>query len=608
MNKSKYLSVAALASLGMMMTGCSDFLDAENKSAGGQTADDTFSKDASSLLVTSYYNLRDLVGQVEIGDQGTDLFTNTRGKAAGEFNEHTVTAENSTIEDYYSNGYNVINHANGVIYYAGEDSANGYEARFVRDLAYYELIQQFGSVPYITEYIYTSERSYPRTPLEECYTGLIEDLTDLYNNSSLADTDKTGRASKQAVAALLAKLYLAAAWDLDTEYTNVEKGTYNVKSTDRFTQAASWAEKAINGVQLTMSFSDKWSATNAGNAEEIFTVNYLRSGYPGDVTSGGHSLQNNYGGYYGDCKVSGLKNVGSENAQSIKSMCLFEQGDARYEGTFMTTFYNATYTDATKQASNWGTEGYFAYYNVADLSKQAIALQFYPYYVTLAEAKADLATKADQFKTVENQTNTPTAAILDPDGVTKFVFDDNGNVKSTSTVTLATYNSSTNNGVCVRKWDDPESTQLTKKNTYRNIPVLHVSDMYLVAAEAYLLAGNQAKSLEKINAVRKRAGLANLASFSAYEPQYSTTASWSETDLDLVLDERARELYAEQTRWVDLRRTKQLVRYNVEFNEYVTSASQMRNLSGEYKILRPIPSLEISSNTGISAEDQNPGY
>jgi hypothetical protein len=34
----------------------------------------------------------------------------------------------------------------------------------------------------------------------------------------------------------------------------------------------------------------------------------------------------------------------------------------------------------------------------------------------------------------------------------------------------------------------------------------------------------------------------------------------------------------------------------------------MRNLSGEYKILRPIPSLEISSNTGISAEDQNPGY
>jgi len=59
MNKYKYLSVAALASLGLMMTSCDDFLTAENKSAGGQTADDTFSKDASSFLVSSYYNLRE---------------------------------------------------------------------------------------------------------------------------------------------------------------------------------------------------------------------------------------------------------------------------------------------------------------------------------------------------------------------------------------------------------------------------------------------------------------------------------------------------------------------------------------------------------------------
>jgi hypothetical protein len=34
----------------------------------------------------------------------------------------------------------------------------------------------------------------------------------------------------------------------------------------------------------------------------------------------------------------------------------------------------------------------------------------------------------------------------------------------------------------------------------------------------------------------------------------------------------------------------------------------MKNLAGEYKLLRPIPSAEISSNTGISAEDQNPGF
>ena len=79
-------------------------------------------------------------------------------------------------------------------------------------------------------------------------------------------------------------------------------------------------------------------------------------------------------------------------------------------------------------------------------------------------------------------------------------------------------------------------------------------------------------------------------------------------DIDLILDERARELYAEGHRWMDLRRTKQLVRYNVQFSEYISDAAAMANNKGEIKWYRPIPANEISANTGISQEDQNPGY
>jgi len=111
-----------------------------------------------SLLTTTCAKI---VGQVEIGDQGTDLYINTRGHSAGEFNEHSITAENETVTSYYKNAYKVINQANGVISYAGDESQLSYEARFVRVLAYYHLTQQFGGVPYITRYINDAETSYP---------------------------------------------------------------------------------------------------------------------------------------------------------------------------------------------------------------------------------------------------------------------------------------------------------------------------------------------------------------------------------------------------------------------------------------------------------------
>ena len=606
MKKNIFSTAIAALLAGMTLTGCSDFLDAENKSAGGQTTDAYFGKDVSSLLASAYSSFDAVINQVPIYEQGTDLYINTRGHAAGEFNEYSMTPANGTIESYYKNAYKAINYANAVIFYADASSKESQEARFLRNWGYYLLTQQFGSVPYITEYLNTPERNYPRTDLNEVYTSVIADLTDLYNNSSLdAASNHQGRASKQAVAALLAKVCLAAGWDIDTSLDNAEQGTYTVKSTSRFTEAASWAEKAINGISLTMSFEDKWSPKNEGNAEEIFSIIYERANYPGDETSGGHSRQNDFGGYYGNCVKLGLKNVGSDNQQSEKSMYLFEKGDKRYEGTFMTTLYNAELLSTGD--AGWGTDGYYAYYNLdaAKLASQPIANRFYPFYTTEAEAVADIEAHAKQM-VQGNCTNGVIAAILSSP-VIKYTFDKNGKYTKSS-ISVAEYNTQVNNGVCVKKFDDPESAQVAGSNDYRDLVVFHVSDMYLVAAEAYLMAGQTAQALEKLNAVRKRAGLANLTSFNEYTVEYSTPSSFTLRDIDVILDERARELYAEGHRWIDLRRTKQLIRYNVAFNMYINTASQMADVAGNYKWLRPIPENEISSNTGITVADQNPGY
>lgn len=596
------------------MTGCKDYLDARNLSQP-ESAEDYFPKNAEQIRPVAYDALRYIATQIDMLDQAADLFINPRASDDGTFSMFQVTPDNTDVANYYKNVDGAINKANAMIYYAGNDQELVAEGRFLRVLGYYYMTQQFGAVPYFDWYIQNASRDYPRMPLEELYPILLNDCEELYNNSPLPMQDHNGGASKQAVAAIAAKIALAAAWDLDTELVDAAKGTYNVKSTTRFQQAAQWAEKAINGIQLTMSFSEKWAWYNEGNAEEIFSVQYDRNGYPGDKATGGHSLMNNYIAYFGNCVQSGLKGTGSggTNVASAKSASLFEKGDTRFEGTFMTTMYNAPKDDSGN--ANWEL-GYMAWYNQPeDVQKTLpIALRFYAPQTTVAEAEADIqqivaSGQAKSFATNTYGVNLPFAAIITGTTVTQWFFNAEGTMPTPKTVPYTDFiREAANNGTTVTKYDDPTCGAVTGSQDYRDIPLLHVSEMYLVAAEAYLLAGDEANALKYINDVRKRAGAPQLASFGSYVAPYVVSQNFTFVPLDLVLDERARECYAERTRYFDLRRTKQLVRYNLEFSRFMDNVSKMSNAEGQIKWYRPIPQAEIDNNTALTSADQNPGY
>lgn len=598
------------------LTGCKDFLDPRNLS-NPQDAESYFSGNPEDLRPVAYDAIRYIATEVGLLDQAADLFINPRASDDGTFSMFQTTPDNTDVANYYKNVDGGINKANAMIYYGGihGDQELVDEGRFLRVFGYYYMTQQFGAVPYVDYYIQDANRDYPRMPLEELYPTLLDECTDLYNNSTLPAQNHQGSASKQAVAAIAAKIALAAAWDLDTDLVDAAKGTYTVKSTDRFNLAAQWAEKAINGIQLTMSFSDKWAWWNEGNAEEIFSAQYDRNGYPGDKSTGGHSLMNNYIGYYGNCVQSGLKGTGSggTNVASAKSASLFEKGDQRFEGTFMTTFYNAPKDDSGN--ANWEL-GYMAWYNQSeDVQKTLpIAMKIYAPETTKEEAEADIRQlvangQAKQFETNTYGVNLPFAAIITGTDVTQWFFKEDGSMPTAEIVAYDDFiRESANNGTTVTKYDDPTCGAVTGSQDYRDIPLLHVSEMYLVAAEAYLLAGNEASSLKYINDVRKRAGLDNLSSFGAYVAPYTTSLNFTFVPLDLVLDERARECYAERTRYFDLRRTKQLVRYNLEFSRFMKTVADMSNADGQIKWYRPIPQAEIDNNTAITNADQNPGY
>lgn len=137
----------------LLFSSCDDFLEAENKSAGGTLAEDYYSTDAGlqTFLASAYAGLKPMATNVEINEWGTDLYVAVRSKDPGMFHRYTLSAENSTVEDLYKNIYAMINDANGVLKYGGDNGTYAPEAKFLRCYGYYLLTQHFGGVPYVTQ-------------------------------------------------------------------------------------------------------------------------------------------------------------------------------------------------------------------------------------------------------------------------------------------------------------------------------------------------------------------------------------------------------------------------------------------------------------------------
>lgn len=597
------------------LTSCDDFLVADNKSEGGQTADDYYAtpEGLAAYRTYAFSLLKPLADETYLSmtDDGTDLYWNSRGKTPSDanFGLYTVVAENETVKNFYSACYKLINAANGVIFYGGDT----YKADMLllRSYAYYLLTQQFGGVPYVTDYINSAARDYPRTALKDVYDAVLADLDAIVADANVpAMSAHDGFASKQAANALAAKVALAAGWDLGTTLTDDRTGAYTVNDKAYFNRAAAYADAAIAGVSLIPDFAEKWKFENEDNQEEILSVQYDRASWPGAASECGHSLQNQFANYYGEMPTEGVKQGSSLNATSLKSLYLFEEGDARYAATFAVKHFNL--------ADSWDNSGYYAMYKVANTDNLPIAFYYAPSYTSRSEFTSFLDSHKAQF-TKGSCATLPKAFLLGKTTVmATFAADGSYKLENLNFVEGTTPNVNSSKlsttivgGMdCVRKWDDPNTLQAAKSlQSCRDILLLDVAQAKLDRAEALLLAGDDGASLTALNDIRTRAGEAALASYGSYTCSYTSQISgFTPTPLDVVLDERARECYGQPGRWYDLRRTRQLYRYLFAFGLNMTSSTDIPTPSGVYKWYRPIPYEEISGNTAMTQEDQNPGY
>ena len=552
------------------MTSCSDFLDASNKS--NVTAKQSFAtkEGLNNLVNDAYQHLQNVYAAplfTSCFSAGTDMYADARNKMNEALNTYeTLTPENTDIKNLYTYLYSGIRAANSVSYYAQtaqvDDKTKSQligEARVLAAYEYYLLVNNFGGVPIMKDFLTTADTGYPKSSSEDVYAYIISELEDVISKNVLQASTATkggGRISQETAKAILAKTYLSAAWDLNKQ--------------DYFSKAAALADEVIAGRKLTTPFAELWKADGSGddNEEFLWDVEYDLA-TANNTTSGGTEWSGYYCNYLGG-NEDNIKATTSSYVPTLYALHCFKKGDQRYDATFMKEL-----PDINK--GNAAGTGYWTWYkNGESLVGKPVTRYYSAWYETDADFEAWKAIDpANRANTYRIPMDSQSKEAQNMDGRDMEYYDNQQLVYGSSPC---------------KKFDDSKTAKTEKNTCYRDIHIITLPEMYLVAAEAYLKAGVNEKALERLNEVHQRAGL----------PALTGTIT-----IDDILDENACENFGNEARWMDLRRTQTLVTRCTKYNH------EMGDKAAQYigkKLLRPIPQAAIDANDKLTLADQNPGY
>lgn len=567
----KILYSVALAACCMgTMTSCSDFLDASNKS--NVTAKQSFAtkEGLNNLVNDAYQHLQNVYAAplfTSCFSAGTDMYADARNKMNEALNTYeTLTPENTDIKNLYTYLYSGIRAANSVSYYAQtaqvDDKTKSQligEARVLAAYEYYLLVNNFGGVPIMKDFLTTADTGYPKSSAADVYAYIISELEDVISKNVLQASTATkggGRISQETAKAILAKTYLSAAWDLNEQ--------------DYFSKAAALADEVIAGRKLTTPFAKLWKADGSGddNEEFLWDVEYDLA-TANNTTSGGTEWSGYYCNYLGG-NEDNIKATTSSYVPTLYALHCFKKGDQRYDATFMKEL-----PDINK--GNAAGTGYWTWYkNGESLVGKPVTRYYSAWYETDADFEAWKAIDpANRANTYRIPMDSQSKEAQNMDGRDMEYYDNQQLVYGSSPC---------------KKFDDSKTAKTEKNTCYRDIHIITLPEMYLVAAEAYLKAGDNPKALARLNEVHQRAGL----------PALTGTVT-----IDDILDENACENFGNEARWMDLRRTQTLVTRCTKYNH------EMGDKAAQYigkKLLRPIPQAAIDANDQLTLADQNPGY
>ena len=125
---------------------------------------------------------------------------------------------------------------------------------------------------------------------------------------------------------------------------------------------------------------------------------------------------------------------------------------------------------------------------------------------------------------------------------------------------------------------------------FKDFILMRLGETYLLLAEAQFKQGKTGDAAISLNAIRSRAN--------------ATSVTAGQVTMDFILDERARELLAEENRRMTLMRTGKLVDRTLKYN--TQTINPVIGLNSKHLLL-PVPQSERDLNKD-AVLDQNNGY
>jgi len=543
-----------MAALMLAGQGCKDVLDENIVSGVGNDYLNT-AKGFEDGVKAAYSSLRFYYATQQgltLSEYGTDIYAT--GADGGYKGFHFYDGQLNPTVDYLATTwdelYRGINTCNAIIERAPNvtgvaDNVKKLrvaEAKFLRGHYYYLLHQQYGGVDLrLTETLLPTKET-KRATDAEMYAAIIKDLSDAVTDlEAKAQSSDYGRATKPHAQALLAKVYLA-------------KGYSSEKAADDFTKAADLLKEVSTkyGYKLLDDFSAVFDENNQNHSEVVFAVQYTTDA----LTNGtGNSLHLYFGMQY-DVQPGMKRDTYwgrpfkrlRPTEYLLNTVFADRVNDSRYKKSFRDTWLS----------NNPGT------YNAASFDDSKTKVTF---------AAGDTTIFIPGYEMTKEERAKKPYQVLVPSKYSEALFP------------------------TLQKFFDSKRPDMTYEAGSRDYYVVRLADVYLMLAEALLQSGDKAGAAEALNMVRYRAGWPG--------KKDKMLIAAKDLTMETIIEERARELAGEQTRWLDLKRWGLLVERVKKYNPQASAIQA-------YHALRPIPQTQIDrsakTSDGKSVFPQNPGY